>query len=760
MKNNIIKFLLINILVLFGFCLFAQNYYWVFYTDKIGVNFDPYEYFDSKAIERREKLALPLYDISDYPVNSNYSSLISAYCDEYIGESRWLNASAIYTDSQRIEFISKFDFVLKVQKIDNDFVLADIEEDEQSFETNFVNNKYHEQIERMQGEKFIEKGIDGKGLRIAVFDGGFPNVDTHPAFKHLRDNNQIVKTWNFPKKKENVYGWNSHGTSVLSCIAGIDNDGKNIGLASGAEFLLARTEVGPEPAKEEVWWAMALEWADKNGADIVNSSLGYGIDRHKLKDMDGNTSVVVKAANIALEKGIIVVNAAGNEGDDKSWQKIITPADSEAVLTVGGIESKGDFHINFSSYGPSYDGRIKPNVSAFGHAYAAKPNGYSYVYGTSFASPLVAGFVACAWQTKRNLNANEMKKEIEKSADKYPYFDYANGYGVPMASYFLKEEKAISKSFEIIENEKYVEIHLQDSKTNKNTIRPLFYHIRNSEGKIIFYEQLSISGNKDVIVDIQKSLFQNKNDILALWFENYTEEYSLKNFDENILDKDEEFTKRSTKQFTSKLTQEPGKEKYSKFGPQNLFYIQAFFSRGFVFGGISDNYDPSLAKAKDWSIGIRYKQAIIKPLAIGINLSYSKANIPLNDFSDFVNNNRIDLLSYKENFQIKYFTGEFYTRFRFVPAGILGIGLFMDCGIYASHIHSSKFGLKYKTPDSKVKQLEKYSINDNLQYGLVARLGYDMFSIYFKYALTELAIENKYILPSMQLGLEISLPIE
>ena len=108
----------------------------------------------------------------------------------------------------------------------------------------------------------------------------------------MRDNNQIVKTWNFPRKIENVYGWNSHGTSVLACIAGVDEDGKNIGLATGAEFLLARTEIGPAPAREEVWWAMALEWADKNGADIVNSSLGYGKDSRILKHMYGKSSEV------------------------------------------------------------------------------------------------------------------------------------------------------------------------------------------------------------------------------------------------------------------------------------------------------------------------------------------------------------------------------------------------------------------------------------------------------------------------------------
>ena len=151
-----------------------------------------------------------------------------------------------------------------------------------------------DQVKRFGGQHFIDKGIDGKGLRICVMDGGFPKVNTHPAFQHLRDNHQIIKTYNFPNKKEDVYGWNTHGTMVLSCIAGINEEGQKLGLATGAEFLLARTEIEPEPFKEEVWWAQGAEWADKNGADIINSSLGYGKDRHWTKDMDG-TSYVAKA---------------------------------------------------------------------------------------------------------------------------------------------------------------------------------------------------------------------------------------------------------------------------------------------------------------------------------------------------------------------------------------------------------------------------------------------------------------------------------
>ena len=342
-----------------------------------------------------------------------------------------------------------------------------------------------DQLKRFGGQYFVDKGINGKGLRICVMDGGFPKVDTHPAFQHLRDNNQIIKTYNFPNKKENVYGWSTHATMVLSCIAGINDKGQMLGLATGAEFLLARTEIDPEPFKEEVWWAQGAEWADKNGADIINSSLGYGKDRHWTKDMDG-TSYVAKAAQKAVEKGILICNSAGNEGDDKRWMTIITPSDAENVLCVGGIEDKLDKyqHISFSSYGPTADKRPKPNVVAFGHAKVANPSGgFTEAYGTSFSSPLTAGFCACAWQTKRDLTALQMKAEIEKSADLYPYFDYAYGYGVPQAAYFTNELKSAERSFNIVQEKDGVKIVV--SKVIEN--QDVFINVEGADGVLLGY---------------------------------------------------------------------------------------------------------------------------------------------------------------------------------------------------------------------------------------------------------------------------------
>ncbi|MBR6848297.1 MAG: S8 family serine peptidase [Bacteroidales bacterium] len=482
------KQILTAIIALLAIAGMAQeNYYWVFFTDKNNTQFDPYTYFDAKAIERYQQCGADLYDISNYPLNNEYINTIDGYATELYGESRWLNAIGISTTPENALLIEQLPFVAKIQEIVSNGALASAPSWQETPATKQPETVdiLTDQLKRFGGQYFVDNGIDGKGLRICVMDGGFPGVNTHPAFKHLRENHQILKTYNFPNKKEDVYGWSSHGTMVLSCIAGINEEGQKIGLATGAEFLLARTEIDPEPFMEEVWWAQGAEWADKNGVDIINSSLGYGKDRHWTKDMDG-TSYVAKAANIAVEKGILICNSAGNEGDDKRWMTIITPADAENVLTVGGIEDdlKDYRHIDFSSYGPTADKRLKPNIVAFGTAEVAEPKGgFTYASGTSFSSPLSAGFAACAWQTKRDLTALQMKAEIEKSADLYPYFDYAYGYGVPQAAYFTGDLKPAERSFNLVQEKDGVRIAIPKAIKNQN----VFISVEGADGVLLGY---------------------------------------------------------------------------------------------------------------------------------------------------------------------------------------------------------------------------------------------------------------------------------
>ena len=479
------KILFLAVFVLVSIVATAQEKcFWVFFTDKNDTQFDPYSYFDAKAIERYQKCGADLYDISNYPLNDSYVSTVGSYSTEVFGESRWLNAIGVETTDDNAALIAQLPFVARVQEIVSDGTVASIKTEIKEIEDD-NEDILTDQVKRFGGQYFIDKGIDGKGMRICVMDGGFPKVNTHPAFKHLRNNNQIIKTYNFPDKEENVYGWSTHGTMVLSCIAGINDKGQKMGLATGAEFLLARTEIEPEPFKEEVWWAQGAEWADKNGADIINSSLGYGKDRHWTKDMDG-TSYVAKAANKAVEKGILICNSAGNEGDDSRWMTIITPSDAENVICVGGIDAnlKDYRHISFSSYGPTADKRRKPDVVAFGEAQVARPSGgFTSAFGTSFASPLTAGFCACAWQTKRDLTALQMKAEIQKSCDLYPYYDYAFGYGVPQAAYFTNELKPAERSFNFVQEKDGVKIVVPKVIENQD----VFINVEGADGVLLGY---------------------------------------------------------------------------------------------------------------------------------------------------------------------------------------------------------------------------------------------------------------------------------
>ena len=481
MKKN---FLIAIFALLNGMVMAQEKCFWVFFTDKNDTQFNPYSYFDAKAIARYQQCGADLYDISNYPLNDSYVTTVGSYSTEVFGESRWLNAIGIEATDYNAALIAQLPFVARVQEIVSNGTVASIETDFKEVEGN-GKDILTDQLKRFGGQHFIDHGIDGKGLRICVMDGGFPKVNTHPAFQHLRDNGQIIKTYNFPNKKEDVYGWSTHGTMVLSCIAGINAEGQKLGLATGAEFLLARTEIDPEPFKEEVWWAHGAEWADKNGADIINSSLGYGKDRHWTKDMDG-TSYVAKAANKAVEKGILICNSAGNEGDDSRWMTIITPADAENVICVGGINANLEYynHISFSSYGPTADKRRKPDVVAFGHAKVANPSGgFTEADGTSFASPLTAGFCACAWQTKRDLTALQMKAEIQKSCDLYPYYDYAYGYGVPQAAYFTNELQPADRSFSLVQEKDGVKIAILKIIDKQD----VFINVEGADGVLLGY---------------------------------------------------------------------------------------------------------------------------------------------------------------------------------------------------------------------------------------------------------------------------------
>lgn len=513
----------------YALCSFAQtdftegnNKYMVFFKDKKNTTFNPYEYFDLKAIERKLKQGLPLSDSSDFPVNGDYLKTVSALADSISYSSRWFNSLTVYADDNSLQEIIELPFVKGVEQLSAQLFPTGDDKGEYNITLNKDQLKLlQKQTERLGILDFRENGFDGKGIRIAIFDAGFPSVDINPCFEHIRKENRIIKTFDFGKKKENVYAFNGHGTNVFSCIAGMA-DSIPIGLATGAEFLLARTENAMyEPYGEEENWLAAVEWADKNGADIINSSLGYTVHRYFREDMNGKISLIARAANMAAGKGILVVNAAGNEGES-GWKFIGTPADADSVLSIGCIDPETDIHSSFSSFGPTADKRLKPNVSAFGSVIAAGKFGLVYTQGTSFASPLVAGFAACAWQSNRNLTNMELFHEIEKSATLFPYYDYAHGYGIPQANYFISGKNNNEPTFDITTEGKVITVTIRDEAFSGNPSDKFYYHILNEEGTIDEYFVLKVT---DKIVLELDSYQYDSGKKLVLFYKGYSQEF-------------------------------------------------------------------------------------------------------------------------------------------------------------------------------------------------------------------------------------------
>lgn len=754
----------------------AQQAYWVFLADKAGTTFDPYSYFDAKAIERYQQCGADLYDITNYPLTQQYVDGVNALATEEIGCSRWMNAMGVMATAEQAAAIEALPYVVRVQMIVCDgmqLASANLELPGISDHAT-VDGPLEAQLVRMGGKAFRDKGIDGKGIRIAVFDGGFPRVNTHNAFKHLRDNHQIIKTWNFPNNKEDVYGWNSHGLMTLSCIAGRIGD-KDLGLATGAEYLLARTEVESEPFKEEVWWQMAVEWADRNGANIISSSLGYGKERHYTKDMDG-TSYVAKAGNLAARKGMLVVNSAGNEADDKQWKTIITPSDADSVLCIGGIEnSLTEYnHIEFSSYGPSADGRQKPNVCAFGYARTANTpsdQAYHYVHGTSFSCPLVAGFAACAWQASPGKTAMEMFRMIEQSGDLYPYCDYSFGYGVPQADYFVNNHKVSEPTFRFVNEEDTVRV----VPTRPIKRSHLFYSFRNPDSKLLTYYgkmEITYMDESDRLAFSKNAIF---NRTLTIHLDGYTDSVKL---DKEVYKKYqgmsgyEFWPEVGGEAVTAHLTGRNGDILTSKWGSNNTWRFNFYVGMGLpvkIDGAeMSSNFwSPS------WSVGFRVLRAFSKVYCLGMSFDFASTYYRYNG-ADVANTLETQLgviptgagTMFDEvkvrRLEFKEISLELFQRVRLVPLGLMGNGLHWDLGVYGS-IGNNVYTVSGKLPSGGVaeRSTRSYTNPESLSdyiwnYGAVTRLTYDWIGIYARYRLNGIGknpAAGKVLLPRLTVGI-------
>jgi subtilisin family serine protease len=295
------------------------------------------------------------------------------------------------------------------------------------------------QVKMLGADVLHEAGYQGQDVLVGIFDGGFRGVDRSPAFQNLWDEGRIVDYWNFHLDNDSVFEFSSHGSSVLSCIAASSCEACYSGTAPKAKLALYLTEVVSfERIVEEDYWVAAAERADAIGVDIINTSLGYttfdSADQaynHSYADMDGNTTIISRAADWAASRGMLVVVSAGNQGGN-NWRYISAPADGDSVLAVGATFQDGSYAW-FSSYGPSSDGDIKPNVAAVGALTWVLNSGgvMTEANGTSFSAPLVAGAAASLWSAMPEASNMEIFRALEQAGHRAHDPNDSLGYGIP-----------------------------------------------------------------------------------------------------------------------------------------------------------------------------------------------------------------------------------------------------------------------------------------------------------------------------------------
>lgn len=503
MQKKIFAFIFFTVFLCGG--LHAQKAYWVFFTDKNGTTFDPYSYFAPEAITRRLNLGISLYDSTDFPVNEKYVAEVAQRVTLVGHTTRWFNGVGVDATDEQIAEVVKLPFVREVvaqQSVMWKPATVNFFPDTTKVEFD-ISRDVNLQIDPMQGKLFKQNNLTGKGIIISIIDVGFHGVDVSPAFSTLRFNNGIRSTFDFAKDVADVYEQRAdHGTMVLSCIAGVVN-GQQMGLAPDATFLLAKiaTPWTSQPKGEENFVA-AMEWSDKQGAMLINCSDGPDYESYFPEQMNGKISLMSRASNMAAGKGMLVIAAAGNEGET-SAPVLLPPADADSVLSVTALNDDG-YIATYSSIGPTPDFRHKPDVCAPGTVLVA--NGYEDFEeseGTSFSSPLLVGFSACLIQKFPNLSPMQLMDTLHKCSSLYPYYDYAHGYGVPQASYFFDTIPAVEPTLKMDRVGNTVVISIEekfkpDCKMEKYP--KLYYSLEDEHERIYRYYVYEVIDGSDITI--------------------------------------------------------------------------------------------------------------------------------------------------------------------------------------------------------------------------------------------------------------------
>lgn len=439
------KILLICVL-LCGYNAIAQQDAWVYFNakDNVQASIDnPISILTQQAIERKNAHGISI-DQRDVPVNESFITLLKAPETgvTVFAKSKWFNAVYVRGSEEAINaLVIDFDFVESVEFADkslNTNSRIDAENDKFSVEEANIAFNYgttQEQIEQINVNTLHLDEYTGEGIIVAVLDSGFPNVDTMGAFQRLRDNGDLLDGYDFVDRNDNVHAFtgNDHGTKVLSTMGGFVQD-QFVGTAPDASYYLFRTEdVSSETPVEEAYWVEAAERSDSLGVHIINTSLGYRTYdnpnySHASEDLDGNSTFITRGANIANDKGILVVTSAGNSGASG----VGAPADATEVLSIGAVDVDGDY-AGFSSQGSAFQPTQKPDVAARGAAAVVINSNNSIINnnGTSFSSPIMAGGIASLMQALPDVTNEEIKQFVRMSASQFTNPDYFLGFGIP-----------------------------------------------------------------------------------------------------------------------------------------------------------------------------------------------------------------------------------------------------------------------------------------------------------------------------------------
>ncbi len=503
---------------------FAQEDALVFFADKENVDgslANPITILSQAALDRKQ-LQGTLIDARDVPLNETYKATVSNSSGiTVLAKSKWLNAVYVRGSQANINNLSNLSFVTEIEFMNQNL--------NRSFQRNAPTDKfeieYQERVVYNYGEAdnqttmlavdFLhENDFTGEDIVVAFMDNGYPNFSTNPAYATLRAEGRYKGSYDFVARSTSENGTGSHGASTVSDAAGFLPN-QFVGTAPNASYYLFITEDDNEESPaEEAYWVEALERADSLGVYVTNTSLGYqDFDNpaydHQYEDLDGQTTVAARGSNIAFEKGMINVTSAGNDGG--SFGFVATPADAPGSFTVGAVDFNGNY-VSFSSFGPTSDGRIKPDVMAKGSG-AAIVNRFGdvdFASGTSFSSPIMAGAVASFWQARPQTSNAEIMQIIRESSDRFNNPTNREGYGIPDFSQALAalqllgvEDQLLESQFALYPNPISSEINISFPKTlDKATFK--LYNVLGSQ---LIRAEISTLRNKIDVSNLASGMY-------------------------------------------------------------------------------------------------------------------------------------------------------------------------------------------------------------------------------------------------------------